>query len=93
MGTYMRPTGILDLDSVTSGCQNSWRKAAFQCNISYGTFVKRQATTFQIVHQIKEYLKRKKWQLGSKYPSSYSTLKTSIVSRILTITDGVFVEG
>jgi len=30
--------------------------------------------------------KKAKWQLGSKCPSSYSTLKTSIASRILTPT-------
>ena len=24
----------------TSGCQNSWRKAAFQSTVTYGTFVK-----------------------------------------------------
>ena len=33
----------------TSGCQNSWRKAAFQYTITYGIFIKRRATTFQIV--------------------------------------------
>jgi hypothetical protein len=44
----------------TSGCQNSWRKAAFQCTITYGTFVKRRATPFQIIPQIKKYLKKNK---------------------------------
>jgi hypothetical protein len=24
----------------TSGCQNSWRKAAFQCTVTYGIFIK-----------------------------------------------------
>jgi hypothetical protein len=42
----------------TSGCQDSWRKAAFQCTITCGTFVKRRATTFLIVPQIKEHLKK-----------------------------------
>jgi hypothetical protein len=32
--------------------------------------------------------KKVKWQLGSKCPSRYSTLKTSIASRILTPTGG-----
>jgi hypothetical protein len=42
----------------TSGCQDSWRKAAFECTITYGTFVKRRATNFPIVPQIKEHLKK-----------------------------------
>jgi hypothetical protein len=33
--------------------------------------------------------KKANWQLGSKCSSSYSTLKTSIASRILTPTGGV----
>jgi hypothetical protein len=40
--------GVLDIlnggqghkSSITSGCQNSWRKAAFQCTVTYGIFVK-----------------------------------------------------
>jgi hypothetical protein len=47
-----------DLEDVemggTSGFQDSWRKAALQCTINYGTFVKRRATTFLIVPRIKE---------------------------------------
>jgi hypothetical protein len=45
----------------TRGCRNSWRKAAFQCTITYGTFVKWWTTTFQIVSQIREHLKKAKW--------------------------------
>ena len=58
--------------------------------LSYGTLVKQQATTFQIVPQIRDYLKKAKWQLGSKFPLSYSKiiLKASIVSQILIITSG-----
>jgi hypothetical protein len=26
--------------TLTSGCQNSWRKTAFQCTVTDGTFVK-----------------------------------------------------
>jgi protein JSN1 len=33
----------------TAGCQNSWRKAAFQYTTTYGIFMRRRATTFQIV--------------------------------------------
>jgi hypothetical protein len=43
---------------ITSGCQNSWRKAAFQCTIIDGTFVKRRATCSQIVPQIGEHSKK-----------------------------------
>ena len=42
--------------------------------LSYGTLVKQQATTFQIVPQIRDYLKKAKWQLGSKFPLSYSKI-------------------
>jgi hypothetical protein len=45
-------------EGYTSGCQNSWRKAAFQYTITYGTFVKQRATTFQIVPQIRGQLKK-----------------------------------
>jgi hypothetical protein len=41
----------LTFTKITSRCQNSWRKAALQYTIAYGTFVKRKATTFQIVPQ------------------------------------------
>jgi hypothetical protein len=33
----------------TSACRNSWRKAAFQCNKTYGTFVKPRVATLYIV--------------------------------------------
>jgi hypothetical protein len=60
----------------TSGCQNPWCKAAFQCTISYRIFVKRRATIFQIVPQIREHFKKKsKCQLCSKCLSNHSTLK------------------
>jgi hypothetical protein len=49
---------VLEKAGCTSGCQNSWRKAAFQYTITYGTFVKRRATTFQIVPQVRDYLKK-----------------------------------
>jgi hypothetical protein len=42
----------------TSGCQKSWRKAAFSNTVTYGTFLKRRGTTFQNVPQIREHLKR-----------------------------------
>jgi hypothetical protein len=44
--------------STTRDYQNSWHKAAFQYTITSGTFVKWQATTFQIVHQIREHFKK-----------------------------------
>ena len=37
--------------------------------------------------------KKAKWQLGSKCPSSYSTLKASIASQILTTTGDLFLRG
>ena len=45
-------------NGTTSGGQNSWRKAAFQCTITYGTFVKRRVTTLHIVPQVREYIKK-----------------------------------
>jgi hypothetical protein len=67
----------------TRGCQNSWRRTAFQCTMTYGTFVKRQATTLQIVPQVREHLKSK-----MACPLSYSTLKARIASQVLTSTGG-----
>jgi hypothetical protein len=42
----------------TSGCQDSWRKAVFQCTITYGTFVKGRATAFPVVPQMEGRLKK-----------------------------------
>ena len=72
--------------STTRGYQNAWRKATFQYAITSGTFIKRRATTFEIVPQTKGIFKGAKWHLGSRCPSSYSILKASIASRILTTT-------
>ena len=44
--------------SSTKGFQDSGRKAAFKCTITYGTFIKQRATTSQIVPQIREHLKK-----------------------------------
>jgi hypothetical protein len=82
----------LTFTKITSRCQNSWRKAALQYTIAYGTFVKRKATTFQIVPQDQGIFKKAKWQFSSKWPSSYSILRISIASRILTTTGDWFVS-
>ena len=49
---------LCKVTSITSGCQNSWRKAEFQCTVTYGIFVKCRVTTFQIVPQIGEHSKK-----------------------------------
>jgi hypothetical protein len=35
-----RQVSIFSNAQITSGCRNSWRRAAFQCTVTYGTFVK-----------------------------------------------------
>jgi hypothetical protein len=49
-------------------------------------FVKRRDITVQIVPQIREHLEKQKLQLGSKCPSSFGILKTSIALYILITT-------
>ena len=73
----------------TRGCQNSLRRAVFQCTITYRTFAHRRAKTLQIIPRIREHLKRAKWQSGSECSSVYSTLKASIESRRLTKTSTI----
>ena len=68
------------------GCQNSWRKAAFQYTISYGIYVKATSHYFSDCSSDQGTFKKAKWQLDSKCPSSHSTLKRSFASRILTTT-------
>jgi hypothetical protein len=46
----------MQIGTPTSGCQNLWRNTGFQCTITYGTFIKRGAGTFQIVPQVREHL-------------------------------------
>jgi hypothetical protein len=48
--------------------------------------VKGQATTFQIVPQIRGHLKKQNGSQALECSSSYSTLKASIASQILTTT-------
>ena len=43
----------------TRGCQNSWRKAGFQCTIiTHRTFANQGKNTFQIIPRIKEHLRK-----------------------------------
>jgi hypothetical protein len=74
----------------TRRCQNSWRKVAFQCTITYRILVKR---LFRLFLRLGNIQKEVKWELGSKCPSSYSTLKASIKLQILITTGDMLVGG
>ncbi len=77
-------------------CQNSRRrKSVFNvlC-LTYGTFVKQRATSFQLFFRSGNIQKKSIGRLDSRCPLSYSkiTLRASIASQILTTTGDVAVK-